>query len=221
MAGEFLSVAYPQWEIVISRIDGKLEVILRGSETSATWARVPAGGSWIGLRFKIGVTMPSVDNARLIDSALAFHTDGNNSFWLAGKKWEAPAFENVDDFVARLARTQLLVPDPAILAALEGETVKNESLRTQQRRFARSTGLTRQAILAMERAHAATIMLKSGSSINDTAGALGYSDQPHLTRSLRRFIGRTPGQLASQTDMVQLSIIPRPEPRAFGGPDDP
>ena len=30
----------------------------------------------------------------------------------------------------------------------------------------------------------------------DTVFELGYSDQPHLTKSLKRYLGQTPGQLA-------------------------
>ena len=34
-----------------------------------------------------------------------------------------------------------------------------------------------------------------GVSILDTAYEAGYFDQPHLTRSLKQFIGRTPAQI--------------------------
>jgi AraC-like DNA-binding protein len=33
-------------------------------------------------------------------------------------------------------------------------------------------------------------------SIGDVVYQAGYADQPHLTRSLKRFIGYTPAQLA-------------------------
>jgi AraC-like DNA-binding protein len=161
------------------------------------------------------VTTPLISNARLVNSTLTVQTAGNNSFCLAGQEWEAPTFENADDFVARLVRAKLLVADSIVLAALQGETIRSESPRTLQRRFVRSTGLSRQAIFVIERAHAATVMLRRGDSISDTVGALGFSDQSHLTRSLRRLIGRTPAQLASKNNIVQLSLIPWPEPRAF------
>jgi AraC-like DNA-binding protein len=31
----------------------------------------------------------------------------------------------------------------------------------------------------------------------DVARQAGYADQPHLTRSLKRFVGQTPSQIAS------------------------
>ena len=42
-----------------------------------------------------------------------------------------------------------------------------------------------------------------------------YFDQPHLTRSLRRFIGRTPAQLAGKTaggEHKQLSFLYKTSP---------
>jgi len=140
---------------------------------------------------------------------------GNHGFWLNGERWEAPNFENADDFVARLVRPNFLVQDPLVTEALQGDSMRKENVRTVQRRFVNATGLTRKAILVTERAHAAAIMLRNGVSINDTVAALGFSDQSHLTRSLRRLIGLTPTQLGSKTNPVQLSFIPEPEPRAF------
>jgi methylphosphotriester-DNA--protein-cysteine methyltransferase len=47
----------------------------------------------------------------------------------------------------------------------------------------------------MQRAHQAAALLRQGVSILDTTDALGYFDQPHLTRSLKQFVGHTPAQL--------------------------
>jgi AraC-like DNA-binding protein len=209
--GEFLSVAYPQWEIVISRIAGKLGVFLRGAETVATRMQVPCDGSWIGLRFRSGAVMLGLDYAGLCDTVITLPVVGGNRFWLAGEAWEAPTFENADDFVARLDRRGLIVSDPVVLAAVAGETVDSKTLRKQQRRFIKSTGLSRQAIATIERAQRAALMLLDGLTIGDTVAAAGFSDQSHLTRSLRRLIGLTPGQLLSRKDKIQLSFIPKPD----------
>lgn len=80
-------------------------------------------------------------------------------------------------------------------------------MRTLQRRFVRATGLSHRAIAGIERAHAATFMLRGGASIARTAHALGFSDQPHLTRALKRLIGLTPAQI-TRADASQLSFMP-------------
>jgi AraC-like DNA-binding protein len=64
-----------------------------------------------------------------------------------------------------------------------------------QRRFLRATGLTHGALCQIESAQKATALLEQGVSILDTVELVGYADQPHLTRSLKRFVGRTPAEI--------------------------
>jgi AraC-like DNA-binding protein len=69
------------------------------------------------------------------------------------------------------------------------------SLRSVQRRFLRATGLTYGTLDQIERAREAATLLEQGISIADAVYYAGYADQPHLTRSLKRFVGQTPGQI--------------------------
>jgi methylphosphotriester-DNA--protein-cysteine methyltransferase len=66
-----------------------------------------------------------------------------------------------------------------------------------QRRYVQETGLTRRMIHQIERARTAMSLLQGGRSILDTVHEAGYYDQPHLTRSLRRFLGQTPAELTA------------------------
>jgi AraC-like DNA-binding protein len=66
-----------------------------------------------------------------------------------------------------------------------------------ERRVSRATGLTRGVIGQIQRAERAAGLLGRGVSPADVAGQAGYADQPHLTRSLARFMGRTPTQIAT------------------------
>jgi methylphosphotriester-DNA--protein-cysteine methyltransferase len=59
----------------------------------------------------------------------------------------------------------------------------------------RATGLTQDAIRQIERARRAADLLDRGESIAETVARAGYADQAHLTRSLKRFVGETPGQI--------------------------
>jgi AraC-like DNA-binding protein len=213
--GEFLSVAYPQWEIVFSRIAGKLGVFLRGAVTFATKKSVPGDGSWVGLRFRSGTVMAGLDYNDLRDADFSLPVVGGNSFLLAGMAWKVPTFENADDFVTRLVRRGLIASDPLVSAAMAGEVVDGKKLRQQQRRFIKSTGLSKQTIATIERAQIAARMLRDGNTISDTVAAAGFSDQSHLTRSLKRFIGLTPGQMLSTKNEVQLSFIPKPNPNVI------
>jgi methylphosphotriester-DNA--protein-cysteine methyltransferase len=51
-------------------------------------------------------------------------------------------------------------------------------------------------IQQIERARRAKALLEQGVSIPDIVFASGYFDHAHLTNSLKRFLGQTPGQIA-------------------------
>jgi len=57
--------------------------------------------------------------------------------------------------------------------------------------------LTRGAIRQIRRAERAVELLGSGVPPLEVARRAGYADQPHLTRSLKRFVGQTPSQIAA------------------------
>jgi methylphosphotriester-DNA--protein-cysteine methyltransferase len=69
--------------------------------------------------------------------------------------------------------------------------------RSVQRRFLRTTGLTYGTVRQVERAERTVALLTGGTSIRDAVEIAGYSDQAHMTRSLQRFLGKTPGKIAS------------------------
>lgn len=78
--------------------------------------------------------------------------------------------------------------------------------RTVRHRFLRATGLTQIHIWQMKRAQQAVALLQQGVSIVDTAYEVGYYDQPHLTRSLKQWIGHTPAQIIRLSQPEQLAI---------------
>jgi hypothetical protein len=118
----------------------------------------------------------------------------SQSFWLGSSAWQFPNYENADTFVDRLVHRGLLVCDPVVDAALQGEP-ETMSLRSVQRRFQRITGLTHRTIQRIERAHHAAALLQEGVSILDVVEQAGYADQQHMTTSLKRLIGQTPAQI--------------------------
>jgi AraC-like DNA-binding protein len=54
--------------------------------------------------------------------------------------------------------------------------------------------------------------LHSGLSILDTVAELGYFDQPHLTRSLKQWVGYTPAQLLQSSKACQIIQDNTPAP---------
>jgi hypothetical protein len=198
-AGTFTSVAVSNWEMVTTTLDGKTMITTRGPETRASDADFPADAEFFGIIFKLGMFMPHLPVKTLLDRQDATLPEASsNSFWLHGSVWELPTFENADVFVGRLIRQGILVRDPVVEAAIQGHT-PDMSIRSLQYRFLQATGLTHKTIQQIERARSAVSLLEQGTPISDTAFELGYFDQAHLTNALKRFIGKTPAQIARQS----------------------
>jgi len=195
-AGQFLSVASGNSEMVVSRFRGQTVITLRGPETKATNAECPADGDWLGIRFKAGAFLPEFLPGAVRDrSDLNLPEATTRSFWLTGSAWEYPTFENADTFVARLVKKGILVRDRLVDAVLRGEADAS-SRRSAQRHFARATGLTQATYRKIVSARFATNLLLDGVPIVDVVHLAGYFDQPHLTRTLKALIGQTPAEIA-------------------------
>ena len=206
-AHPFLSIAASRCELVVSRLEGVISVTMRGPETRATpMGDCPGGGEWFGIILKPGAYLPLLPPERLVDGQVNLPVVSRNSFLLADCAWQIPDFDNADTFVDWLARKGLLVRDPVVNAALQ-EPLKGHDPRTVQRHFLRATGLAHSAIRQIERARYATCLLRQGVSILDTAEQAGYFDQPHLTRSLKRYIGQTPDQILQKSRPEQMSFL--------------
>ncbi|MGH3840103.1 MAG: helix-turn-helix domain-containing protein [Pseudonocardiaceae bacterium] len=133
------------------------------------------------------------------------------SFFLEGSAWQFPDYDNADTFVDRLVREDLLRREPIVEEALQGH-FEDLSLRSVQRRFLQATGVTQSTARQIERARYATLLLRQGVSISDTTLEAGYFDQPHLTRSLKFFIGQTPAQILLKNQPEQLSFLYKTTP---------
>jgi AraC-like DNA-binding protein len=205
-AGEFISVAAAHWEMVITELDGNIQLTVRGPETQSTPAHCPPDGEWLGVVFKLGAYMPQLPTVKLVNHEINLPVAGDRSFWLHGAAWEFPTYENVDTFLDRLEREGLLVYEPVVTAALHNQPT-DLSLRSLQRRFLHTTGLTQGQVSQIERARLAVALLQQGVAILDVVELAGYADQPHLTRSLKRFAGQTPAQILSPTLAKEMSYV--------------
>jgi AraC-like DNA-binding protein len=209
-AESFLSVAANSFEMAITRLGGKSFLTLRGPETIATSLDCPADGQWVCIRFKVGTHMPRFLPGSLRDqNDVTLPAASGRSFWLNGSALEYPDFENAETFVQRLTKSGILTRDRIVEDTLLRRP-EELSLRSAQRHFLRSTGVTYGTFRQIERARYATNLLREGASILDVVGRAGYFDQAHLTRSLRRFIGETPSRILQ--GQRQLSFLYKTTP---------
>lgn len=211
-AGTFTSLAACQWEMVVTKVNGRTSFTVRGPETKATPADCPADGEFVGIVFKLGTFMPDFLPGTLRDrNDVTLPEAAGQSFWLNSSAWQFPDYDNADTFVDRLARGGLLARDEIVGAVLQGHQPKI-SARSVRRHFLRATGLTHGCIRQIERARHAMTLLQQGASILDTVYEAGYFDQAHLTRSLKHFVGQTPAQIATASRPEPASVVYDMEP---------
>jgi hypothetical protein len=183
------------WHMVFTLYDGRMHPLIVGPLPTAGVVSYGEGAEILWIKFKLGVFMPHRPIKDYLNIETLLPGAASHSFWLKGSAWRFPDYENADTFVNRLMRDDVLVRDPVVNAALE-DRLPEMSSRTVRHRFLRATGLTQSYIRQMKRAQQAAALLQQGVSILDAVHEAGYSDQPHLTRSLKHFIGYTPAQIA-------------------------
>lgn len=80
------------------------------------------------------------------------------------------------------------------------------SARTLRRRMVDTFGYGYPTLVRIERARLAATLLRKGMSPSEAASEAGYADQPHLTRELRRFVGRSPAQVVSEGAKKSIAL---------------
>jgi hypothetical protein len=190
------SVASETWGLVFWEQDGASFAAVSGPESRSSSAPVPPYAQFTGIQFAVGTSLRMLPMSALLDSGIELSDTRPTSFALHSSRWETPHIDDAEALVARLVREEVLVRDPVVTAALD-RPVPIASVRTVERRFRAATGLTRGGIDQIRRARAAAELLMSGAETASVVQSCHYYDEPHLARALRRFVGRTAGQLRS------------------------
>lgn len=184
-----------RWNLLFLKIGNRVHVTAEGATTQYVPKTRSESAEFLVIKFALGVFMPRLAPHQLVDADAHLPEAGSRqSFWLDSVGWELPTFDNVEVFVQRLVRCGALVVEPVVESVLQNQ-LPDVSSRTVRRRFVHSTGLTPKLIQQIERAQRASLLLSQGTPILDVVYETGYADQPHMTRSLRRFIGHTPAQI--------------------------
>lgn len=186
------------WHMVFSRHDGRVYPIVVGPLTTAGIVSYTEGAELLWIKFKLGTFMPHLPARDVLDVETMLPGAACQSFWLKGSAWQIPDYNNVETFVDRLVRDDVLVCDPLVNAVLQDQP-QELSARAVRHRFLRATGLTQSHVRQVERAQQAATLLRQGVSILDTVDEVGYFDQPHLTRSLKQWVGYTPAQIVQMS----------------------
>lgn len=192
--GTYLAAADGSWDMIFTTTaEGEVIVRLSGPSLTPTPVHYKKGNTNCGMRFKKGVFLTHVPVSEVVDTTETLPMVSEDTFLLGGHLLQVPTYESMDEFIAQLEALHLLSEDPVVRAVLEGKRY-GATQRSVQRRFGRSVGMTPAYIAQIERAWRAVELLQQGKAITEVTHELGYADQAHLNRSLKRITGFTPRQ---------------------------
>ncbi|WP_251439644.1 helix-turn-helix domain-containing protein [Microbacterium sp. USTB-Y] len=193
------SVARAEWDLVLWEDPDGVHAGLQGPESRATKAAVPVGADFVGIRVVRGAILPALPGVAMVDRFIPLRV-ADGRLGLFGERLDLPGFDDAERFVETLVRGGLLVR-----ADLESGAMLSE--RTRQRRYLSAVGLPLRTVRQIERAADAAVLLRAGGHVAEVAHEAGYFDQPHLARSLRRFIGPSATGLTDSGDGGTLSLL--------------
>lgn len=175
------------WDIIISRHAGSTSVVVNGIGKRAV--RVPyfAGTESIGIALKPGVFLRDLKGKDIVDSQ---HVLAENQAYveIGAEQFKIPTdFASAKVFVDELVDKGIIQINP-----------QSTSERSLRRHVLQTTGLSPYFFHQIQRAQHATKLLQQGTPLAQAAIEAGYSDQAHMTKALKQFIGRTPSQITAE-----------------------
>ena len=195
---EMTAVASSTWGLVFWTQDGTTHVGVTRPETRSSTVPVPDGATFIGIELAVGTWLRPIPVPRLVGAGVELPDVTGKAFTLDGHRYSMPTADDAEALVARLVRVGTVERDPLVDEVRRG-VEPAVSPRTAQRRFVAATGLTAGTVRQIDRATSAARTLAAGAPVADVVAGLGYYDQAHLARALRRFVGRTATQLRARS----------------------
>lgn len=193
--GGYIAAPDGCWDLVVMKQAGKTNILLTGQTTRAVPLPFAPGDEIMTISFKASAFLSIIPATALLDRAVFLPSVGRH-FQLAADVFEIPTFENAEGFVQSLFRKEHIDHDDVI-----DETLMNHppaySPRSIQRHFLRATGMTQNAFRQIQRARRAAALLQKGLPAVEVAFEAGYSDQPHMSRSLKYILGRNPTEITA------------------------
>lgn len=188
--GEYSDPAKDTWGLAFTRRqNGSLAAELLGPSIQHRMLAGNVGDEYWGVELYAYVTMRGVNKPQLTGEFVSLRVE-NSSFFIGDDVYSIPSFDDLEGFCKTLASLGVI---SHISRSLDTQTTL--SLRSKQRNHLKVTGLTRKKRQQINRAERAIALLRSGMSPSEVATEVGYSDQAHLTRSLKYLHGKTPATI--------------------------
>jgi hypothetical protein len=182
------------WDLILSCApNGTPTVFLTGQATEPVDVPYLAGEHSVVISFAAHVFIPTEKEVRT-GATLRFLQAEDAGFVLDGVKLPLPSFSNAEQLVDQMVAADLLQSNDLVARAFS-HNPKAASARTIQQHFRKTTGITQKDFQLIRRAQEAVRQLKAGHAAAEVAAGLGYTDQSHMIKSIKRIMGHLPSNL--------------------------
>lgn len=193
--GTYIATPDGTWDLIVMiERDDSRQVMLAGQATKPTTVPYRAGTGSIVISFIPGAYLSHLTGEEMVDLIEMLPNFDDTHFSLAGHTFEIPSYDTVEQLIEKMVLAGALKYDAVVDTVLEGSQ-KAISLRVAQRHFAKVTGLTQSYLMQIRRAQEAVRQLQKGKKPIEAAHDAGYSDQPHLAKSLKKIMGSSPSDV--------------------------
>lgn len=187
--GVYIATPDCAWDLLALQLqDGTRRMMLAGQQTKYLDVPYTAGTSAVVISFTASAYLAGFKGDELVNATIMLPSDDAGHFILLDHSFEFPEYETAEKLVTSMISTGILKQDDIVASVLEGQP-KAMSSRTMQRHFHEVTGISRKALAKIQRAQDAVKMLQAGTATAEVAAEVGYTDQSHLTKDLKKIMG--------------------------------
>ena len=182
------------WDLILSVApDGQPTIFLSGQATEPVDVPYRAGEHSVVISFAAHVYLATDKEVRTGAAIRMLPVEGE-SFQLDGVELPLPTFGNAEQLAEMMVAAHLLQSNDLVAKAFT-EKPKAASKRSVQQHFKKTTGITQKDFQLIRRAQEAVRRLKQGDNSAAIAVDLGYTDQPHMIKSIKKIMGHLPSNL--------------------------
>ncbi len=193
--GVYLATPDGSWDLIaMTNQTGAKFMMIAGQATKPMEVPYRAGTGSIVISFEPGAYMPAHPAEDLLDNVEMLPNFDADHFMLAGHTFAFPTYENAEQLVEELVKYKILQNDSVVQSELGGKP-RAMSNRGKQRHFARTTGLTKKYLDQIKQVQRAVTLLQQGKKPIEAAMEAGYTDQPHLAKSLKKIMDAKPSNV--------------------------
>ena len=187
--GVYIATPDCAWDLLALTLkDGTRMMMLAGQQTKFLEVPYIAGTSAVVISFTASAYLAGLKGDELVDATIMLQNKDARHFILLDHSFAFPDYETAEDLVGAMVGVGILKQDDVVASVLEGQP-KAMSSRTMQRHFHMVTGISRKSLDKIRRAQDAVKMLQAGTATAEVAAEIGYTDQAHLTKDLKKIMG--------------------------------